>query len=270
MKVTATLSTPFDIEFERRGTGEPLLLVHGTGLSRQAWNPVIDLLSDRRELLLVDLPGHGASPPPPREIPPTPPGYAVGLAALLDELGIETVHVAGNSVGGWTALELAKMGRAKSVVALAPAGLWPGRDPLSAWGQLWAVFVASGVFRPLVPVALRSSLGRMLLMRGSVGDPRQVSPDDATRLALSYQEGAGVREHLLAMRRVRGFRGGHSIAVPVTVVWGEKERLIPKRARRRDHLPPHTREIELPACGHLMQWDDPELVARAILEGTGG
>ena len=256
------------INLERVGRGEPLLLIHGTGLSRQAWDPLVDLLSDRRELLLVDLPGHGSSPPPLPAIQPAPPGYALMLAELLDELGLDAIDVAGNSVGGWTALELAKLGRARSVVALAPAGLWPDRDPLSAWGQLWAVFLASKYFRPLVPLAVRSGLGRTLLMRGSIGDPKSVSPEAATRLALSYQEGAGVREHLLAMRRIVGFRGGQGIDVPVTVVWGEKEHIIPRSARRVDELPAHTRQITLPACGHLMQWDAPELVARTILDAT--
>jgi pimeloyl-ACP methyl ester carboxylesterase len=258
------------IAFDRHGSGEPLLLLHGTGLSRQVWDPVVGLLRERRELVVVDLPGHGVSPPPAAPIRPTPLGYAVALAALLDELGFETVDVTGNSAGGWTALELAKMGRARSVVALAPAGLWPNRDPLSAWSQLWAVFLATRLFRPLVPMALRSSVGRTVFMRGPIGDPGGISPEGAVRLALSFQEGAGVRDHLLAMRRIRGFQGGRSIAVPVTVVWGEKERIIPPSARGRDHLPPHTCEIELPGCGHLMQWDEPELVARVILEGSNG
>jgi pimeloyl-ACP methyl ester carboxylesterase len=265
---TTTVGDAGGIAFERIGVGEPLLLVHGTGLSRQAWEPVVGLLAERRELLLVDLPGHGASRAPPPEIPPTPIEYARALAAMLDEIELETIHIAGNSVGGWTALELAKMGRARSVIALAPAGLWPERDPLSAWGQLFTVFVATRLFRPVVPLALRSSLGRMFLMRGSIGDPRKTSPEGARRLALSFQEGAGVRDHLLAMRRIHGFQGGQSIEVPVTVAWGEKERIIPKSARCRDQLPPTTREVELPGCGHLMQWDEPELVARTILEGS--
>jgi len=256
------------IAFERRGAGEPLLLVHGTGLSRQVWEPVVGLLSARRDLLLVDLPGHGASPPPPADLAPTPLGYAEALRGLLDELELETVDVVGNSVGGWVALELAKIGRARSAVALAPAGLWPKRDPLRAWGQLWAIYQMTRLFRRAIPVTLRSSVGRMLFMRGPIGDPRRLSSEAATRLALSFQEGAGVRDHVLAMRRIHGFKGGQSIEVPVTVVWGEKERIIPRSARRRDQLPPHTREIEMRGCGHLMQWDDPQLVVHAILDGT--
>src|SRR5437016_14210390 len=117
------------VALERRGAGPPLLLIHGTGGARSHWRPLVELLAPHRELLLVDLPGHGESDLPPDGIPPTPVGYAQILAQLLDELGIESAHAAGNSVGGWTSLELAKLGRARSIVALAPAGLLGDRDP---------------------------------------------------------------------------------------------------------------------------------------------
>ena len=58
------------------------------------------------------------------------------------------------------------------------------------------------------------------------------------------------------------------IDVPVTVAFGERERLIPKSGRLRDELPAHTRWIELGGCGHVPTWDDPALVARTILEGA--
>ena len=256
------------ISFSRIGRGPPLLLIHGTGLTRRVWDPLIGLLQDRRELLLVDLPGHGVSPPPRPEIEATPIGYARALAALLTDLGLSSVDVAGNSVGGWTALELAKLGRARAVVALAPAGLWPDRDPLSAWGQLWLNYQLTRLFRPVIPFVLGRRLGRSIFLRQVVGDPHKVPAQAATQLALSWQEGAGVREHLLAMRRIVGFRGGRSITAPITVVWGEKERIIPKAARSRDYLPaPHPR-TRVTGCGHVMSWDDPQLVARTILEAT--
>src|SRR5262249_60294604 len=99
---------------------------HACGPSRRAGKPVVPLLSAERELLLVDLPGHGDSPMPAGGTPPDPAGYALEVARLLDELGIETIAVCGNSIGGWTALELAKLGRASCVVALSPAGPWGG------------------------------------------------------------------------------------------------------------------------------------------------
>src|SRR5947207_15773946 len=103
------------VAFDRRGSGEPLLLIHCIGLDRHLWDPLIPRLAARHELLIVDLPGHGASPPPPPAVPPTPIGYAAVLSRWLGELGFDPVHVAGYSVGGWTALELAKLERARSV-----------------------------------------------------------------------------------------------------------------------------------------------------------
>ena len=256
------------VAFERRGAGEPLILIHGTGGSRAHWKPVVDLLAPHRELVLVDLPGHGESDPPPAGTPHTPIGYAQVLARLLDKLGLDSAHAAGNSVGGWTALELAKLARARSVVALAPAGLWRRRDPWRCVLQLRSQHKLGRLFAPLVPGAMRSRLGRTLLLRGTVAKPRQVPADEAIEMVRTFAQTPSFKAHLAATRRER-FRGGQDIEVPVTVAWGEKERLIPAKARLRDELPAHTRFVTLQDCGHSPMWDDPELVARTILEGTG-
>lgn len=164
------------VAIERRGEGEPLLLLHGTGGSRAHWRPVVDQLAPHRELLLVDLPGHGGSDLPWRPESHTPIGYAGVLAPLLDELGIETAHTTGNSVGAWTALELAKLGRARSVVALAPAGLWPKRDPWRCTVQLWTEHKMGRLFAPIVPRLMRTELGRSALLRNTLAKPRQIPP----------------------------------------------------------------------------------------------
>ena len=255
------------IDFERRGDGAPLLLLHGTGGSRSVWRPVVDGLADRRELLLVDLPGHGRSAPPPSGVPHSPLGYAPLLARLLDELDLASAHVAGNSVGGWTALELAKLGRARSVVAFGPAGLWPKRSPWSSIAQLWAQHQLGRLTAPAVPPVMRSPVGRTLFLGGTVAKPRRVPPEDAIELATTFARTPAFTEHLNATRRER-FRDGQEIRVPVTVAWSERERLIPRKGRGRDELPAHTRWIHLPGCGHIPMWDDPDLVARTILEGT--
>jgi len=255
------------VAFERRGAGEPLLLIHGTGGSRAHWTPVVDLLAAERELVLVDLPGHGESDPPPEGIPHTPIGYARLLAELLDELGLDTAHVAGNSVGGWSALELAKLGRARSVAAIAPAGLWAKRDPWRCSLQLSSQYRLGRLFAPLVPSLMRSDRGRTLLLRGTTAKPRQVPAEAAIEMATTYARTPSFRAHLAATRRER-FRDGQDIDVPVVIAWGDKDRLIPAKARRRNELPPHARFITLPGCGHSPMWDAPELVARTILEGA--
>ena len=79
----------------------------------------------------------------------------------------------------------------------------------------------------------------------------------------------GFDEHLKATNHAR-FSGGQGIDVPVTIAFGGRERLLSKRGgRRRDELPPHTRWLDLPGCGHVPTWDDPALVAQVILETTG-
>ncbi|HWH20636.1 MAG TPA: alpha/beta fold hydrolase, partial [Solirubrobacterales bacterium] len=240
---------------ERAGEGDPLLLIHGTGGTRAHWDPVRDRLAARRSLLLVDLPGHGESPSP-RGAPSTPIGYAAILAAVLDELGHQKVDVAGNSVGGWTALELAKLGRARSVVAISPAGLWPDRNMRSAKMKLRGQYRMGRRFARLTPHLMRSPVGRSLLLRGAMARPRQVPADAAVAMAAEYAATPDFETHLEATSAAR-FRDGAAIDCPVTIAWGEKERLIPKKARRLDELPPQTRVVALPGCGHVPMWDDP-------------
>jgi len=250
---------------EQTGEGDPLLLIHGTGGTRAHWDPVRDRLAAHRNLLLVDLPGHGKSPSP-QNAPSNPIGYAEILAGVLDELGHSSVHLAGNSVGGWTSLELAKLGRARSVVAIAPAGLWPDRNPRSAKMKLRGQYRMGRRFARLTPRLMRSSVGRSLLMRDTVARPRQVPADAAAAMAAEYAATPDFEAHLESTSAER-FRDGTSIRCPVTLAWGEKERLIPKKARLLDELPSQTLVVTLPRCGHVPMWDDPELVANTIIEG---
>ncbi len=121
------------------GAGETLVLLHGIGSYRGAWDPVVPALAAQFDVLAVDLPGFGESPPLPAGQEPTPAALAAAVAGLLDELGIDRPHVAGNSLGGWVALELAAQRPLASVALLSPAGLWPDRTPRYARLSLRAV-----------------------------------------------------------------------------------------------------------------------------------
>src|ERR1044071_2049315 len=105
----------------RSGAGSRYVLIHGLGGEGCVWEPVLPGLEPHHEVIAVDLPGFGRSRPLPGGVTPTPRALAEAVAELLDELGIETAHLAGNSLGGWVALELALLGRARSVVGVCPA-----------------------------------------------------------------------------------------------------------------------------------------------------
>lgn len=257
------------IGYEREGEGEPLLLLHGTGGSRRHWRPVVPGLAEHHDVIAVDLPGHGESEAPPPDGDHSPVGYASRLADFLDELGIAGAHVAGDSVGGWTALELAKLRRAQSVTAIGPAGLWARQDPWRCVVKLWSTYHLGRLTRPLTERALRSERGRTRLLKGMVAKPLNLTEEEARDLIETYNSTPTFTTHLAHTRRGR-FQGGAAIEVPVTVAWGDEEKLIPLSARRYDELPSHATTVTLTGCGHVPFWDDPDQVVRTILETSSG
>src|SRR3954468_7104002 len=122
---------------ERHGSGEPLVLVHGVTHRRQAWYPVLDLLTAEREVILVDLPGHGDSPPLCTAGRPLADVLRELFKEFLDEQGLDRAHVAGNSLGGRIALEAGVNGHARSVTALSPAGFWTNEASFAYTRQLF-------------------------------------------------------------------------------------------------------------------------------------
>ncbi len=242
----------------RRGSGSPLVLLHTLGTDHHMWDPVLDRLARVRDVLALDLPGFGGSPPVDGGAPPA---LAAALADWLEGQGIARPHVAGNSLGGWVALEMAAAGRAASVTAIAPAGLWaaPLRPRQSA-----ARAVARGLL-PVVAPVMRWPRARRLALAGVAARPERIPPADAARLVRAYATAPGFEEANAAMRGSR-FEGLEAIAVPVTLAWPEHDRLV----RRLRDVPPRVRSIALSGCGHLPTWDNPEQVAALLLEGSRG
>ena len=102
----------------RIGSGDPLLLIHGLSATCGVWEPVLPELERSFELLVPTLLGRYQSEPFARGVAPGVEALTDALERELDAAGWDTAHVAGNLLGGWLALELAKRGRARSVVAL--------------------------------------------------------------------------------------------------------------------------------------------------------
>jgi pimeloyl-ACP methyl ester carboxylesterase len=112
------------LAYERHGAGEPLVLVHGVTHRRQAWYPVLDQLVEQREVILVDLPGHGQSPPLVTDGRRVDEVMRAQFKQFLADQQLDRPHVAGNSLGGLVALIAGAEGDARSVTALSPAGFW--------------------------------------------------------------------------------------------------------------------------------------------------
>src|SRR5215212_11211404 len=116
------------LDVHRGGSGEPLVLIHGIGHTWRGWKPMLPSLEERFDVLAVDLPGFGRSEPFPAGFDSTPEALADAVEDEMGRAGFDRAHIAGNSLGGWIALELARRGRAETVTAISPAGLQHGRE----------------------------------------------------------------------------------------------------------------------------------------------
>ncbi|GAA5069333.1 alpha/beta fold hydrolase [Streptomyces similanensis] len=259
---------PVTLSYARVGAGEPLLLLHGIGHHRQAWDPVIHLVAGERDVISVDLPGFGASPALPDGLRHDLPTMNAALGALCEALEIGRPHVAGNSLGGLLALEMGRTGRARSVTALSPAGFWTEAERRYAFGVLQAMRgIAARTPLPLVERLSRSAAGRTLLTSTIYARPARRSPEAVVAETLALAGASGFEETL---RAGVGVRFTHDVTgVPVTVAWGLKDRLlVPRQGVRAKRIVPHARLVRLPGCGHVPMNDDPALVARVLLDGS--
>jgi pimeloyl-ACP methyl ester carboxylesterase len=256
----------------RAGAGEPLVLLHGFTGTWHHWRPVLGELAARYEVIAPTLAGHEGGPPFDVSGPLTFAAGADHLERHLDELGIGRAHVVGNSLGGALALELAKRGRALTVVALAPAGGWSDGD---GEAQRLARFFARrlritrlGASR--MRTVMRRPSSRRIALREMMRHGELVAPADAVDLALAPLGCSIAGRALEALRADRGMTVGEldRIACPVLLASPELDRILP--AER--HAPRFRREIPgvqsrtLPDCGHVPMWDDTHLIVQTIVE----
>ncbi|MFJ9740764.1 alpha/beta fold hydrolase [Streptomyces sp. NPDC101166] len=259
---------PVTVSYARAGRGEPLLLLHGIGHHRQAWDPVLDILATERDVISVDLPGFGASPG-------LPEGLSYDLAtttsvfgAFCEALELERPHVAGNSLGGLLALELGREKRVRSVTALSPAGFWSEAERRYAFGILLTMrHLSQRMPLPMVQRLSRSAAGRTALTSTIYARPGRRSPEAVVAETLALAGATGFDETLRAGTSVKFTDDVPGI--PVTVAWGTRDWLLVRRQGiRAKQIIPQARLVRLPGCGHCPMNDDPALVARVLLDGS--
>jgi pimeloyl-ACP methyl ester carboxylesterase len=255
----------------RAGEGEPLVLIHGFTATWRCWLPVLAELVPRFEVIAPTLRGHDGGPDlPSHHEPHTIARAADFLEEHLDALGVGAAHLAGNSLGGALAFELAKRGRARSVVAISPAGgLRPGdaaaaQKIIRVFSRMQTTTTRSLPF--LHKVMARPGL-RRLALRDVMTRGHQVPAAEAVGLARSAVRCAIVEDVFSILRAGEG--GVHDldqVKVPVLITWGDHDRILPMEShapRLRQEIPDVEFRVH-PGIGHTPMWDDPGLIARTI------
>jgi pimeloyl-ACP methyl ester carboxylesterase len=252
-----------EVDHHRGGAGEPLVLIHGLGHTWRGWKPMLPPLEERFDVLAVDLPGFGYSPPLPAGVDSSPEILADAVESAMDAAGFETPHLAGNSLGGWVSLELARRRRAATVTALSPAGLATRREGDWAAGVLRAErWLARNA--PAPKALLRNPVGRSVLAGVNFARPWKIDPDDLVEQTRLLANAPGFEPTLGKTLGVQ-VRGLDALRCPVLVLWGTLDViLLPRQGRRFERLIPNAELRYLKGLGHVPMSDDPDLLAKAI------
>ncbi len=252
--------------FHRSGSGEPLVLIHGATSSWHDWLGVIPALEQRYDVLALTLPGHMASPWDPAT-PYSLAGLVDQVERILDQQGIDTAHLVGNSLGGWTALELTARGRARSAMGISPAGGW---DPAEV--QLGDLFRAMRKnieeAMPMAEALLADADMRRAMFSVVFEHGDRITPEAGLRIwraVLAVEDIEGAIAAVMSAERT----DLSDATVPITIAWPEKDRLLPRRMGVGwETSAPTAVWTELPGVGHVPMHDDPDLVVRAIVEAV--
>ena len=254
--------------FERVGSGAPLVLVHGVGHRRQAWYPVLDQLAEQRDVVLVDLPGHGESDPLVTEGRPILDVLRDAFAEFLAQQELHRPHVAGNSLGGRVALEAGVAGHVRSVTALSPAGFWRSPFALAYTRHLFATMSRlSEALAPQAPRLSRTRPGRVLGFGWLTAHPTRIDPERALGDFHAFRAAQPAMREIVAA--ATPFMGKVAAGVPVTIAWASRDAVLPRnQAAVARAVLPNAEHVLLRGCGHVPMSDAPDLVARVILRGS--
>lgn len=248
-----------------RGTGEPLLLLHGFPTSSHLWNQVVPLVPPGHRVVVADLLGFGRSDPPEgRDL--SIGAHAMRVLGLMDALGIARAAVVGHDIGGSVALKLALHQPARvsrlCLVNSAAADARPGA--VLRFGNLFALLLR------LFPASVATSALRSRMRRGYVSPERgshsieqylRPFANDAGNRAMMSHLTAGMdpaEDEVMALSNIR---------VPVALLCGSDDPIRPAAMSRRigEMIPGATVEV-VPDARHFLPEESPQVVARVITE----
>ena len=250
------------------GSGEPLFLIHGMGSASTAWKEIIPTLSQRFRVITLDLPGHGNTPLIENQ-PMDPTSLGNAIFELADAYGIEKMHIVGNSLGGWIALEMAASNpdRVLSVTGLAPAGLWLTPYSSRIPGTAGSKIIASAL-KHVAPTLLRFESVRKIGFSSISPRGNELSLDICRDATIAMGRSPGYYPAWDALLKKR-FDKEIDPKVTVTIIFGDADNTLPVRTcQERSLAPKHAKWLILSECGHAPMWDAPEDVSSEIFSTT--
>ncbi|MDB5974196.1 MAG: alpha/beta hydrolase [Nevskia sp.] len=269
MSDSAMRAEPADAAcYDSGGSAPVLLLLHGLCGTWHIWKPVLKLLESRHRVIALTLPGHQGGPDYAAEGDATVAGIAEQLIALLQARGIRQAHVAGNSLGGWLSLELARRGFALSVVALSPAGGWTTAADYRAVARPFRIIYA---LMPLILFLLGPFLGfaglRRFLGRSTMEHADRV-PTSEFRDSLRALANTRLLPGLLRAMGLHGPIAPMEAKVPIRIAWSERDAVIPFDRYGQPMLAriSGAGSTMVSGAGHVPMYDNPQQVAEQILQ----
>ena len=257
--------------FHRGGEGPPMVLLHGFIDCWRTWDLVIPELEKHHDVLAPALIGHAGGPsltgPVTKDLLPD------AIERAMDEAGFETAHIVGNSLGGYFALQLAVRGRARSVVALAPAGGWAKgdfsyRESLDFFPALQQQVKA---IAPRAEELLQSSEGMRRATLFTTVNYEHIPAELLAHQTRAVAACDGVVPMTEYAKREGYSLDAENVDCPVRIVWGTEDKLLPwpsAAIRFREDWLPHADWVVLDGVGHCPQLDVPLETAQLILGFT--
>lgn len=248
----------------------PLVLVHGLGSAGSIWKSLIPDLERDFTVFALDLPGHGEACLHENE-EYDPQSLARMIIDYMAQVhGVEKMHVAGNSLGGWIALEMAAVApeRVKSVTALAPAGLWQSGPTQKLPASLDARILAK-ISQFFMPLAYHLPPLKAIGYRKITHLWRELSYETCRDSVIAMARSKGYK-HLWQGLRGRKFDSHIPHHVEVAVVFGDNDKTLPEElAQDRSVLPKHAKWIVVENCAHVIMWNFPKLTVDFIRRTAG-
>lgn len=254
----------------RRGNGRPLLLVHGLGGNVRSFDTILNPLAGDREVIAVDLPGFGQTPPLDGEVSIRT--LADALAGFIAARQLTGIDAVGSSMGARLVLELARRGGVLgAVVSLDPGGFWRGWERHAFHASMWLSIRLIRALQPVLPQLTTYGISRKLLLLQFAERPWTLAPRVVLNELRSYAASPSFDRLLHEMaygEQQQGAPSG-SIRSPLVIGWGRQDRVcFPRQAARAQRMFPDARLHWFEHCGHFPHWDAPEETVRLILATT--